>query len=80
MFDDGLAAGEFSRDEALVGLENGDHLRRLDFLDVTENTRDALSRDLAIFEAQLEELAGELLGLFFSSHGAVRRASEKRVD
>ena len=65
----GPALGKLGGDQPVIRLEDGDGLGGRVLLHVLEYARDAVGRELALVEAQLEELAGELLDLLGTAHG-----------
>ena len=71
MLDDRLAAGHLGGDQPAVGFEHRGRLGRPVLLDVGQHAGDALGGELAIDEAQLEKLPGELLDVLVAGgHGA----------
>lgn len=64
MFNDGLAAGEFGGDEALVGLEYGERVGRAVLLNIFQDASNSVGRQGTVNDAQFEKLAREELDLF----------------
>jgi hypothetical protein len=78
VLDHGRIPGELVRDKPLVVAQDGEGLPRGMTCDMREHRRHSLSRNLTVFQAQAEKLAGELLGLFAGAHVAGKAERLKR--
>ena len=67
MFDQRLVAGDFGDDQPLIRFQHLHRLGRRMLVQISEDPGDALVGEHAFVEAQLEELAGQVLDIFGGS-------------